>query len=371
MITKRNLFRFIALAGCSAIIVAFCYSLGTTRSFNNLLSADESVRNAAREKLEKSPPEEVGRALLLWLKTKQEVNLELIALAQKLDCGQFPRLDLFSTMGKLLATHAESEVLQGIGLFAPGNEREVFVINLIANLSGDRGLKLLENNPKSFFENELPLLSNIASSRLQITSLEDVRTALTKYTAPFQRKSLIENLGMQASKFLDIEKLASLKLDDLSISEMKTFLSNVLAAKVSQDRDAVLHALKNGTLADLDLEVASPAVRIMFETALSTGTTWAEQAYADLPREYQNEAAAALAGQWFYKDAKRASEWIKQLPQGSAKDWAIRMVVPLLVSNHDVAGAKAWVEAVSTEDLKIRLFKQIESQIREGQALGS
>ncbi len=399
MVTRANLFRFIVVAGFGSILCVFCYSLGKassgngglrresggakleharqtppsgpignhTQSFKDLLSTDDSVRDTARQKLGKSPPDEVGRELFTWLRANQEVNLELIALAKKLDCSQFLRRDLFSTMGKLLATHAESEVLQGIELFDAGNEREVFVTNLIANLSGDRGLKLLEGNPKSFFENELMQLSNIASSRLQITSFEDVRTALTKYAAPFQRKSLIENLGMQASKVLDIEKLASLKLDGLSISEMKTFLSHVLAAKVSHGRDEVLHALKNRTLADLDPNVVSPAVRIMFETSLSTGTKWAEQAYADLPKEYQDQAAPALTSQWIYRDAMQASAWVKQLPRGSSKDWAIQRVVTYLVSNHDVESAKAWVEAASTEDFKRRLSTQIESQIKESQ----
>ncbi|MEM7144565.1 MAG: hypothetical protein AAF591_05490 [Verrucomicrobiota bacterium] len=75
--------------------------------------------------------------------------------------------------------------------------------------------------------------------------------------------------------------------------------------------------------------------------------------------------ASRVMGNWMRRDAIAASEWVNTLPTGQMKDGAITAMLQTVIrEDRDYEGARAWVNEISSEEVRQDMLRDIERRER-------
>ena len=299
----------------------------------------------------------IGRDLIAMYPDRAEDLLEVFKsikapeVADSL-CGELIKAVVARDAGRALAL-ADS--------LAPGRNRKSAFLNLGAHVAPTEIASLLKQVRASGFPEEAETIEHQLVGRAGEFSLREIEPLLA---LEFDDEDMSASLSNSYGDRLVQEKgreTALVVAKGLTEKQQGPTIYGVLSRGATED-DGPAWLLENlakiGPAVEFDrrLLVVGTVQRLVANGPPAKGMDWAAQ----LPDEGLRKFAVGDGMRhWLQMNSMDASEWVRRMPAGGAKDIATATLVRFLAAKGDPAMATQWLEQVTNKDLKANLENAI------------
>ena len=299
----------------------------------------------------------IGRDLIAMYPDRAEELLEVFKsikapeVADSL-CGELIKAVVTRDAGRALAL-ADS--------LAPGRNRKSAFLNLGAHVAPTEIASLLKQVRASGFPEEAETIEHQLVGRAGEFSLREIEPLLA---LEFDDEDMSASLSNSYGDRLVQEKgreTALVVAKGLTEKQQGPTIYGVLSRGATED-DGPAWLLENlakiGPAVEFDrrLLVVGTVQRLVANGPPAKGMDWAAQ----LPDEGLRKFAVGDGMRhWLQMNSMDASEWVRRMPAGGAKDIATATLVRFLAAKGDPAMATQWLEQVTNKDLKANLENAI------------
>jgi hypothetical protein len=300
---------------------------------------------------------DIGRDLIAMYPDRVEDLLEIFKSIKAPEvagslCGELIKAVVARDAGRALAL-ADS--------LAPGRSRKSAFLNLGAYVPPTDIASLLKQVRASGFPEEAETIEHQLVGRAGEFSLREIEPLLALH---FDDEDMSASLGNSYGNRLAQEKgreAALVVAKGLAEKQQGPTIHGVLSRGSTED-DGPAWLLEN--LAKIDpavefdrrLLVEGTVQWLMADRSPAKGMDWAAQ----LPDEELRKSAVGDGMQyWLQLNSMDASEWVRRMPAGGAKDIATATLVRFLAAKGDAAMATQWLEQVTNKEIKANLENAI------------